>query len=79
MTGSIDRKITKRIMVGNVPVGGGEPISVQSMLNVPASDIEGSVKQAVALEKAGCQIDRENENPAQNAAYHQLQNQLQRP
>ncbi len=58
MTGSIDRKITKRIMVGNVPVGGGEPISVQSMLNVPASDIEGSVKQAVALEKAGCQIVR---------------------
>ena len=58
MTGSIDRKITKRIMVGNVPVGGGEPISVQSMLNVPASDIEGSVAQAVALEKAGCQIVR---------------------
>lgn len=58
MTGSIDRKITKRIMVGNVPVGGGEPISVQSMLNVPASDIEGSVRQAVALEKAGCQIVR---------------------
>ena len=54
----ISRKITKKIMVGSVPVGGGEKISIQSMLNIPASDIENSVKQAVALEKAGCNIVR---------------------
>lgn len=37
---------------------GGAKISVQSMLNVPASDVEGSVAQAVALEQAGCDIIR---------------------
>ena len=54
----INRKLTKQIMVGNTPVGGGAPIAVQSMLNVPSTDIEGSVKQAIALEKAGCDIIR---------------------
>ena len=49
---------SKKIKVGNTYIGGGSPITVQSMLNVPASDIEGSVKQAVELEKVGCQIIR---------------------
>lgn len=49
---------TKKVMVGNVPVGGGSPISVQSMLSVPAWDIQGNVEQAVRLEKAGCEIIR---------------------
>ena len=48
----------KQVKVGNVLVGGGAQVSVQSMLNVPSTDIEGSVKQAVELEKAGCQIIR---------------------
>ena len=48
----------KQVKVGNVLVGGGAQVSVQSMLNVPSTDIEGSVKQAVELEKAGCQILR---------------------
>lgn len=52
------RRITKKIYVGNLPVGGGERISIQSMLNTPSWDIEGSVRQAVALEKAGCDIVR---------------------
>ena len=39
-------------------IGGDAEISVQSMLNVPAADIEGSVKQAVALELAGCELIR---------------------
>lgn len=47
-----------QVTAGNVKIGGGAEISVQSMLNVPAEDIEGSVKQAVALEKAGCDIIR---------------------
>ena len=49
---------SKKIKIGNTFMGGGEPVLVQSMLNVPASDIDGSVKQAVELEKAGCQIIR---------------------
>ncbi|MBR4282197.1 MAG: (E)-4-hydroxy-3-methylbut-2-enyl-diphosphate synthase, partial [Clostridia bacterium] len=50
--------MTRQVIAGNVKIGGDAPISVQSMLNIPANDIEGSVKQAVALEKAGCEIIR---------------------
>ena len=51
-------RISKKIKIGNTFLGGDSPILVQSMLNVPASDIENLVKQAVELEKAGCQIIR---------------------
>lgn len=44
--------------VGNVVMGGGAPITVQSMLSTPSTDIPASVAQAKALEKAGCQIIR---------------------
>ena len=47
-----------QVKAGNVLIGGGAELSVQSMLNVPSTDIEGSVKQAVELEKAGCKIIR---------------------
>lgn len=47
-----------QVTAGNVKIGGGAKVSVQSMLNVPAEDIQGSVDQAVALEKAGCDIIR---------------------
>ena len=49
---------TKKVFAGKVAIGGGAPVSVQSMLCVPAHDIEGNVRQAIALEKAGCQIIR---------------------
>lgn len=49
-------KIT--VKAGNVEIGGGAPITVQSMLNIPSTDIENSVKQALELEAAGCQIIR---------------------
>ncbi len=45
-------------MVGTVAIGGGAPVSVQSMLSCPAEDIEGNVAQAKRLEKAGCEIIR---------------------
>lgn len=48
----------KQVTAGNVKIGGGAKITIQSMLNVPASNIENSVKQAVELEKAGCEIIR---------------------
>lgn len=54
----MERKITKQVKVGGVLIGGGAPISVQSMLNKPADDIDGSVAQALELQKAGCQIIR---------------------
>lgn len=47
-----------QVKAGNVKIGGAAAVSIQSMLNVPSTDIEGSVKQAKQLEAAGCQIIR---------------------
>ena len=49
---------TVKVKVGNTYIGGGAPITVQSMLCVPAHDIKGNVEQALCLEKAGCDIVR---------------------
>lgn len=49
---------TKKVMAGNVAIGGGAPVSIQSMLCAHAHDIEGNVKQALALQEAGCEIVR---------------------
>ncbi|MBQ2676000.1 MAG: flavodoxin-dependent (E)-4-hydroxy-3-methylbut-2-enyl-diphosphate synthase [Clostridia bacterium] len=49
---------TKKVKIGNITIGGGNPVAIQSMLNIPANDIKGNVAQAVALEKAGCEIIR---------------------
>ena len=47
-----------QVTAGNVKIGGGAKVSVQSMLNIPSTDIEGSVRQAKELEEAGCEIIR---------------------
>lgn len=49
---------TKTVHAGKVAIGGGNPVSIQSMLNTPSYDIEKSVEQAVRLEQAGCDIIR---------------------
>lgn len=49
---------SRTVYAGNVPIGGGSKVTVQSMLNVPSTDLAGSVQQAVELEKAGCEIIR---------------------
>jgi len=54
----ITRKPTRQIHLGNVQIGGGAPVSIQSMLSVPTRDLEAALAQAAALEKAGCQIIR---------------------
>ena len=54
----MERRNTRRMAVGGVPLGGGAPVTVQSMLNTPSTDVPGSVAQAVRLERAGCQILR---------------------
>lgn len=48
----------KQVKVGSTLIGGGAPVTIQSMLCVPAKDIEGNVAQAKRLEEAGCQIVR---------------------
>ena len=47
-----------QVKVGSLLIGGGAPVSVQSMLSVPALDIPRSVAQAKALEQAGCEVIR---------------------
>ena len=54
----ITRKKTRQIFVGNVPVGGGAPIAVQSMTNTDTRDVEATVSQIKQLEAAGCEIIR---------------------
>ena len=54
----IERRKSRVVTAGNVKFGGDNPISVQSMLNAPAEDVDANVRQAVALENAGCQIVR---------------------
>jgi (E)-4-hydroxy-3-methylbut-2-enyl-diphosphate synthase len=54
----MDRRLSKQVMVGQVAIGGGAPITVQSMLNVPAHDIAGNVAQALRLQACGCDIIR---------------------
>ncbi len=49
---------TRRLMVGSVPVGGGAPVSVQSMTNTDTRDVEATVAQILRLEEAGCEIVR---------------------
>ena len=52
------KKVTRQIMVGNVPIGGGAPIAIQSMLNTKTTDVDGCLEQIRALKDAGCQIVR---------------------
>ena len=52
------RQKKREVKIGNVTIGGSNPIAVQTMLNVPVEDIEGNVAQAKRCEAAGCQILR---------------------
>ena len=53
-----ERRKTRQIRIGNQPVGSDAPISVQSMTNTRTQDVEATVGQILALEKAGCEIVR---------------------
>jgi (E)-4-hydroxy-3-methylbut-2-enyl-diphosphate synthase len=54
----IERRQTRQITVGKVPVGGGAPVSVQSMTTTKTADVEGTLQQIYALAAAGCDIVR---------------------
>ena len=51
-------KQTHQVMVGGVPLGGGAPVVVQSMLNAPAKDVAANLAQIEALAEAGCEVVR---------------------
>ena len=50
--------MTKRLMVGDVAVGGGAPVSIQSMCNTRTDDVAATVAQIRQLEAAGCESRR---------------------
>ena len=50
--------MTKKIFVGGLPIGGGAPVSIQSMTNTPTDDVEATVQQIRRLAAAGCEIVR---------------------
>jgi len=58
MTGTLARNWTRRVRIGDVPIGGGSPIPVQSMTNTRTSDVEATVAQIARLEEVGCDIVR---------------------
>lgn len=53
-----ERRVSRRLMVGDVPVGGGAPISVQSMTTTLTSDVNATLQQIAELTASGCQIVR---------------------
>ena len=54
----MERRKSKKIKLGNTYIGGDSDILVQSMLNIPSTDIDASVNQAKELAAAGCQVIR---------------------
>jgi (E)-4-hydroxy-3-methylbut-2-enyl-diphosphate synthase len=69
----IHRRACRQIHVGKVPVGGGAPITVQSMTNTLTSDIKSTVEQIQALEQAGADIVRVScPNPESSLALKQI-------
>ena len=55
---TFERRRTRQIHIGNIPIGGGAPISVQSMCNTKTTDTEATVRQIRELAAAGCDIVR---------------------
>ena len=53
-----ERRTSRQLMVGKVPVGGGAPVSVQSMATTLTADVNATLQQIAELTAAGCQIVR---------------------
>jgi len=53
-----DKRLTRKLFLGNVQIGGGAPVSVQSMTSTDTRDVGKTVAQIRRLERAGCEIVR---------------------
>ena len=74
------RKLTRKIYIGSVPIGGDAPIAIQSMTNTKTENVDATVKQILALEAAGCEIIRSTANtPAAAAAFAEIKKQIHIP
>ena len=58
VSGNLPRELTRPVSVGGVAIGGGAPVSVQSMCNTKTSDVDGTLDQIRAFVDAGCEIVR---------------------
>ena len=74
------REKTKVIHIGNQVIGGGNPILIQSMTNTKTEDVDATVAQILALEKAGCDIVRSTANTQEAAkAFAKIKKQIHIP
>lgn len=74
------REKTKVIHIGNQVIGGGHPILIQSMTNTKTEDVDATVAQILALEKAGCDIVRSTANTQEAAkAFAKIKKQIHIP
>ncbi len=55
---ALERKKTREVKIGNLKIGGGQPVCIQSMCNTDTRDVEATVTQILALENAGCELVR---------------------
>src|SRR4029450_9060398 len=68
VAGPSPRHRTTQVMVGNVAVGGGAPVVVQSMTNTDTADVEGTIAQVAALSRAGSEMVRITVDRGEGAA-----------
>ncbi len=74
------REQTKSVKIGNVVIGGGAPIAIQSMTNTKTDDVKATIKQIHALEEAGCEIIRATANTPEAAkAFREIKKEITIP
>lgn len=74
------RNETRKVKIGNVTIGGGSPIAIQSMTNTETSDVDATVSQILELEKAGCQLIRSTANTPEAAdAFDKIKERIHIP
>ncbi len=77
---TLHRDNTKVIKIGNVLIGGGNPIAIQSMTNTDTADVDSTVAQILKLEEAGCQIVRATANTMEAAqAFSRIKERIHIP
>ena len=72
----MERKDTKVVKIGDRIIGGKNPILIQSMTNTKTEDVEATVAQILALEKAGCDVTLLSIENADHADIHFFQKQI---
>ena len=77
---TIERRVSRKIKVGDIEVGGDAPIAVQSMTNTLTHDVDATVGQVLALQEAGADIVRVSvPDPDSSAALRAIVDQVQTP